>query len=252
MEIFVCGDSYDDIMTCIYDAWVVALKLGHDNVAIVRKRNVRPNLLDNYTYITADPNKVEKVTRSVRSKISELALLWVYNATLSIADGAPDAIYRFMILGFKAGYKVTDMLTEKPVIELMEINRRVAGEGHHFIEFARFNQVGNVYISHLEPENNVVFRVAEHFADRMPSEHFMIIDDNRKIAAVHPKDEDIYIRILSDSEFAALSTSETYEDEYTSMWRTFFDTIAIKQRYNPTCQNTLFPKKKRKHATEFL
>lgn len=253
MNVFVCDNSYDSIMTCIYDAWVLALKIGHENVKIERMDCVRQNLLDEYYGPVSDPEKSEKVTRSVQTKISYEALLWIYRAALSIDPSAPDAMYRFMILGFKVGSKVTTMLTHPAVMTLFEINRKVGNEAHHFLEFARFNCInGNVYVCHLEPINNVIFSVAEHFAERMPSEHFMIIDDNRRIAAVHPKDDELYVRELTDDEFCRLSTTEDYEDEYTSMWRTFFDAIAIKQRINPACQNNLFPKWKRKHATEFM
>ena len=37
--------------------------------------------------------------------------------------------------------------------------------------------MGSVYVSHLEPKSDVIMLVGRHFADRMPSEHWMIIDD---------------------------------------------------------------------------
>lgn len=59
------------------------------------------------------------------------------------------------------------------------------------------------------------------FADRMPSEHWMIIDDTRKTACVHPKDGTNSLRYLTDAEFETLRKTEEYEDEYTDMWKTF-------------------------------
>ena len=44
---------------------------------------------------------------------------------------------------------------------------------------------------------------------------------------------------------------EDVNDEYTDMWKIFFETIAIKQRYNPECQRNLMPVWMRKHVTEF-
>lgn len=52
------------------------------------------------------------------------------------------------------------------------------------MEFARFNSIGNkVYVCHLEPESDVIYEVSLHFADRMPSENWLIIDDNRKVCS---------------------------------------------------------------------
>lgn len=63
--------------------------------------------------------------------------------------------------------------------------------------------------------------VGRHFADRMPSEHWMIIDDNRKIACVHPKDGENYLRYLAEEEFLTRRQTEEYEDEFTDMWKHF-------------------------------
>lgn len=93
--------------------------------------------------------------------------------------------------------------------------------------------------------------VGRHFADRMPSEHWMIIDDNRKIACVHLMNGKNYLRYLTEEEFKTLQQTEAYEDEFTDMWKTFFHAVSIKQRENYVCQRNLFPIWKRTHAVEF-
>ena len=138
------------------------------------------------------------------------------------------------------------------VMRIMELYRNVGNESHHFREFARFQSLdGRVYVSHLEPKSDVIMLVGRHFADRMPSEYWMIVDDNRKTVCVHLKDGENYLRYLTDGEFEALRKTEEYEDEYTGMWKTFFHTIRIKERENYVCQRNLFPIWKRKHAVEF-
>ena len=150
------------------------------------------------------------------------------------------------------GNTVTRLYTNPHVVKLLEIRRRVSNEAHHFREFARFQSLDSrVYISHLEPKNDVIMLVGRHFADRMPSEHWIIIDDNRKIACVHPKDGENYLRYLTEEEFKTLQQTEAYEDEFTDMWKTFFHAVSIKQRENYVCQRNLFPIWKRKHAVEF-
>lgn len=89
------------------------------------------------------------------------------------------------------------------------------------------------------------------FADRMPSENWLIIDDNRKKSVVHTTDGQMYIRYFTDYDMSVLAKTEDVNDEYTDMWKIFFETIAIKQRYNPECQRNLMPVWMRKHVTEF-
>ena len=90
------------------------------------------------------------------------------------------------------------------------------------------------------------------FADRMPSEHFMIVDDVHREAIIHPKDEMYYLKTLSDEEYEQLLHTEEINDSYTDLWKLFFHTIAIKERANAKCQDNLFPLWTRKHAVEFM
>lgn len=250
--VFLCEDQFENVMTAVFEAWSLSTKVGHDNVRLVWKSCYQPTIFDECKEVETDRTKADRVIQSIHKKISEQAFLWIFRAAMSCEEDAPDAIYRFMILGYMFGGKVTKMLTEPAVIRLMELNRKVGNEFSSFREFARFTSLdGALYISHIEPKSNVVLMVAEHFADRMPSENFVIIDDGRRLAAVHPKEEPCYLRYLTEVEFNMLAVSEGYEDAYTDMWRTFFDAIAIKERKNPTCQMNHLPLWKRPHMTEF-
>jgi len=252
MKIFTCQDRLEDIMTCIYDAWAEALRIGHDQVQLRKEPVFQQTMFDEYIHVDRDCGKAEKVIRSIRRDISEEAYLDVYYATLAVQEDALQIIYNFLRVGFAVGKTVLEQYSNPHVMRMLELRRRVSNESHHFREFARFQSMDNqVYVSHLEPKNDVIMLVGRHFADRMPSEYWMIIDDNRKTACVHLKDGSNYLRYLTDSEFETLRKTEDYEDSYTKMWRTFFQAIAIKERENYVCQRNLFPIWKRKHAVEF-
>lgn len=252
MKIYTCQDRLTDIMTCIYDAWSEALKVGHNQIQLKKEPVYQQTMFDEYIHVDGDSSKAEKVIRSIRRDISDTAYLNVYYASLSADENALQAIYDFLRVGFTVGSHVLEQYTNPYVMKLLEIRRRVSNEAHHFREFARFQSLNSrVYVCHLEPKNDVIMLVGTHFADRMPSEHWMIIDDTRKTACVHVKDGENYLRYLTDKEFETLRLTESYEDEYTDMWKTFFHTISIKQRENYICQRNLFPVWKRKHAVEF-
>ena len=229
MKIYTCQDRLTDIMTCIYDAWSEALKVGHNQIGLKKEPIFQQTMFDEYIHVDGDPSKAEKVIRSIRR-----------------------SIYDFLRVGFAIGSTVVEQYTNPHVMNLLELRRQVSNEAHHFREFARFQSLENqVYVSHLEPRNDVIMPVGNHFANRMPSEHWMIIDDNRKTACVHVKDGENYLRYLTDDEFSVLQKTESYEDEYTDMWKTFFHSVSIEQRKNYVCQRNLFPIWKRKHAVEF-
>ena len=217
MKIYTCQDRLTDIMTCIYDAWSEALKVGHNQIGLKKEPIFQQTMFDEYIHVDGDPSKAEKVIRSIRRSISETAYMNIYYASLSADENALQAIYDFLRVGFAIGSTVVGQYTNPHVMNLLELRRQVSN----------------------------------HFANRMPSEHWMIIDDNRKTACVHVKDDENYLRYLTDNEFSVLQKTESYEDEYTDMWKTFFHAISIEQRKNYVCQRNLFPIWKRKHAVEF-
>lgn len=252
MRVFTCKDRFDCMMTCIYDAWDFALKEGHDNVKVMREPVFQQSLFDEYVHVEYDEEKTTKVIRSIKKQISFQAYLFVYYASLSEEDEALQDIYNFLRVGFAVGDKVCSMYTNPHVMRMFELKRRVGKEGHFFKEFARFTSLKNsVYVCHIEPKSNVSWIVGEHFADRMPSENWMIIDDNRRTAVIHPKDKESYLRFLTEQEYNVLCKTEDYTDEYEDMWKAFFKAISIKERENKICQRNMFPIWMRKHALEF-
>lgn len=251
MMVFTCEPDFEAMLTCIYDAWEWALKNGHDNVRLELEPVLQNSLFDSYQHVDANSEKAKKVARSIRNKISTQVYIYVYYASLFQED-VLDVIYRYLRIGFREGAKVEYMFTEPAVMQMMEVQRKVGNEIHYFREFLRFNSLSDkVYVSHIEPKCNVAYQVATHFADRMPSENWIIIDDNRQIAVVHPSDEEMYVQKLTKEQFERLQESEEYQDEFTELWKLFFHTIAIRERKNDKCQRNMMPLWMRKHVTEF-
>ena len=59
------------MMTCIYDAWVYALRVGHDKVQLRTEPIVQATLFDEYVHVDADAEKTEKKTVKVESESFE-------------------------------------------------------------------------------------------------------------------------------------------------------------------------------------
>ncbi len=289
MTIYTCGETFEEMMTCVYEAW--AGRRGHANVKLQLEPVEQPELFCEYISVSADAKKAEKVVRAIRQKISAEAYRQVFYAAMSFYPDRLDAIYRFLILGFACGAGVTKMFSEPSVMRVLELSRKAGNEMHYFREFTRFTAIdgyetvqasdagregaeadfdadescavqnndadaqhvsAKVYVAHIEPKCNITALTANHFADRMPSEAWMIIDDNRRIAAVHPKDQPFYMTVLTEEEMQKLAETERRGDIFTELWKEFFRTIGIEQRRNAKCQRNMMPLWYRKHVTEFL
>lgn len=251
MTIYTCQDRFEDMMTCIYDAW--ASGRGHKNVRLILEPVGNLELFCDYVHVDADPEKARKVIRSVQKKISAAAYQMIYGAAMSFREEKLDCIYRFLILGFARGAAVMDLLQEPAVVSVFEINRKVMNEAHYFREFIRFSAVGTQFlVSHIEPKCNVLTMLAPNFADRMPSENWMIIDDSRRIAVVQSADQDYYLTELSTGEFEQLIQLRNQSDDYSDLWEGFFRSISIGAREEYRRQRRMLPLWYRKNMIEFV
>ena len=136
MIVYTCEDTFEAMMTCIYDAW--ASKEGHQNIRLKTEPLGTMELFCEYRSVTSDPVKARKVVRSIQQKISSTAYLMVYRCALSDHPDKLDRIYRFLLLGFAYPAQLTDMLQHPYVNAVFELNRKVMNEAHLFRECVRF------------------------------------------------------------------------------------------------------------------
>ena len=83
MVVFVCEDSPEGIFTGVYDAW--SSRLGHENVRLEVQGEYNYSLFSEYREVAVDQLKAQKVVRSVRRSLSELAYSWIYRTALSLS-----------------------------------------------------------------------------------------------------------------------------------------------------------------------
>ncbi len=249
MTVFVCGEEVEDILCGVYDAWMS--RLGHANVRLELPGRSR-ELFCEYRQVETAEWKTEKVIGVVRRKLSERVYETVYRAALSQEDGRADAVYRFLVDAFRVGPGVLDRLQLPSVYEVFRLVRSVGNEEHRLIEFARFSQMKEgVLVSRIGPKCDVTALVALHFADRMPSENWIIYDCLRRKAAVHQADHG-WVMVRADSaEWQEQMSRETDEAEFEDLWRIFHRSIAIGARTNPRCQMNMLPLRFRPYMLEF-
>lgn len=255
MFVYQCEDSFENILTGIYDAW--ASGHGHDNIRleVMNSSGSQPMLFDEPVTVYTDAEKADKVASSIRRKISPEAYQWVYRASLSASCDKADVIYRFLTVGYKLGASATTALAYPQVLNLFELNRAVANEGHLSLEFLRFTILPNgVLAARIQPKNHILSLIMPHFADRLNTEHFLIYDVGRKVAGVYQPDSGWFLTDIELDEHlfdgGGLQNSNQGVS-YEALWKTFFDTIAIKERINPVCQRNHLPLHFRPHMTEF-
>ena len=131
------------------------------------------------------------------------------------------------------------------------MEKRIYNERHRFHGILRFSVIEGktkVLYASLEPTNDILELLADHFLERYQAEPFIIHDLKREKAIfaaggqwyIAPLVKDVTVHLAQD------------EECYRALWKNYFETIAIKERTNPNCQRNFMPKKYWEHLTEMV
>ena len=137
----------------------------------------------------------------------------------------------------------------KCVNEALRISQYVSHECHKYKGFLRFTELENkVLFAEIEPVNDILFILSNHFVKRLKNEYWIIKDVKRGIFSIYNKKSFI---IVSEDEFQ-IATNKISLDEakMVDLWKTFYNTIGIKERKNDRCRQNFMPKRYWKHITE--
>lgn len=197
--------------------------------------------------IETDTESARRVIKSIPQKISGEAMQLVRLAHYSCMEEKELHILRFLRFGYKTGKMATNMITNGVVEPLVKAVRYVQNESHFYREFIRFSQYNGVLLSIIEPNNFVLPLIRGHFCDRFPAETFMIYDKTHRYALLHQNGQ----KGIMPLESLELPELESEELMYRTLWRKFYDTIAIEGRINHKCRRNHMPKRYWEHMTEF-
>ncbi len=243
----VCEESFEGIMTAIYDGWIFMNK-GY-KVNIHPGKSYIPSFFSQFITIKTDVQKAWKVSESLKVKVSVEAHSMVFRACMHYDEDRADAVFEFLKIAYPTGAGVVKMLGNSAVMRVMELSRKVANETHFFKEFLRFTELKEkILYGKIGPRCDVVPLLAHHFQARFPEENWIIYDEKRIKAAIHPKKKKTIL--MKGQNMEDLTKDMQFHDEYTDLWKVFFNTIGIEARYNPKCQQNMMPKWYRKNVTE--
>ncbi len=246
-----CSGSMEGIFTAVYDGWTYAA--GGYKVEIFMEPDSAMELFCTCMDVAADMEKAEKVRRTVEKKLGPLVYEAVCFAAVSVHPGRGTAIFQVLwqaLSGRRCNRRVLENLADPYVDLVCKLRIRVWHELHRFEGFVRFREIGGgVLFSEIAPDNDILVMLAPHFSDRFPNESWIILDKKRDKGLFHPRGGQCALRHGAALELKGEELSGT--EDYEELWRTFCDSITIRERCNSRLQQQFLPLKFRKNMTEF-
>jgi len=236
-SVFLYDSTFYGLLTIVFDSYC-ANKIP---VKICAEEEYEYNILDKICYIETDQAKAKRISEGIIKNISFDTLSTAHMAFLSGQKNKELTILKFLLAGFKLGPKINNMMTIDYVMDTMKLNRNTGFEAHRLKGLVKFRCINNnLYYAPIHPDNNVIEIVGEHFVRRLANQNFILHDKNRNIAFTYNTKEYSIIQVSADFHIPDYSEEEKL---YQTLWKTFFKTIAIKERTNKRLQMQYMPKK---------
>jgi len=246
MKIYYANDTPEGILTAIYEAW--ADSMPNHEIEIRLEENEQFDFFTTHVQVEASYEKAMKVVKTIQKRLGFQTWKMIEGALLANAKDKGQALFNMLRYGFTRNTDLTDDLSNEWVLRCFELNRKVRYEAHLLVGFVRFDQLVNgIYFSTIGPANDSLPLIADHFAERFNNQAFMIYDEKRKRSVVYAPGAPWY---FVEGEIKD-SHSLMIQDGFSTLWKTYFDTIAIKERLNPICQRNHCPIHFRAYMNEF-
>ncbi len=234
--IYLYDGSFEGLLTIVFNVYV-------ENVfpqVIVSEEKYIPNILDTTKIIETNFEKSQRIFNGIVKNISYDALYHSYYAFLSNDENKEINIVQYLVYGFHVGPKINTMLSVNFVANVHYMRKKMLHEAHRLKGLLRFQEVNkNLFYASIHPDNNVIETVGHHFIRRLPTQNFIIHDKNRNILFLYNTKD--YCIVPAENFNIPQITDE--EKKYQKLWKSFFETIAIKERKNSKLQMQFMPKK---------
>ncbi|WP_461810293.1 TIGR03915 family putative DNA repair protein [Faecalimonas sp.] len=247
-KIFVCENT----ALGIYDAW--RTKKNRDELGIALKGNIEQELFCEYEESEAIYHKSVAVEKMILKHLGIDAYREICHAILSKDTRRGDAILGMMIEARNIcdSRKISNHLGNKDVYKVFELSRRVSNEVHFFKEILRFRELSNgILFAEIEPENQILICIADHFSNHLPLENWMIYDSIHSTTIVHQKSKNCFWVIDETPDCIKTKIYSEKEKQMENLWKETCKSISIEERKNHALQRQHLPLKYRKNIVEF-
>ena len=241
--ILVYDKTFEGFLSLVYEVYYK--KLSPTSILKTTPNNL---VLEEMIIIKTDETKSAKVLNAFQNKFLKKHFETILNVFMCDSVNFELDLLHFIILGFKNQNELSN-INHSFVFNIQNLQKELFRQYHKMSGFIRFIELddGTLYAK-IDTKFNLVYFLGKHFLKRFNNQTYIIHDIKRKIAFVKNSS---FLGIQNIASFEEPKISQN-EEKFSTLWKTFFHSVAIESRTNKKVQKQMVPLIYRTYMNEFL
>lgn len=236
--IYLYDGSFEGALSAVYQMFHDKGKC--DEQSLLVRESYQYDIFEQVVETFPQTEWVEKVVASIIETFGSEAFRRIGYAYLSEDPNFGTKLFRCLKKAYRYGSNGMENFSDPDVMAFYNCYNAVARESHRMFGFIRFVELkDHIFYASFEPTYDLLALMVPHFKDRLADQYWIIHDTKRRKAVFYNK-ETVQYSDLDPVESLQLSD---FEENYQTMWKAYFDHIAIEQRKNPKLHRQMMPKK---------
>ena len=228
---YLIDGTIDGIYTALYNSYLTKKTPSYVGIG-----NIQLELNSDLVEIITDKSKSDRVFNKLKTLLTHGEINKVYTALKSDDEARFFIIFNYLKKTVDTGKCISDKFSDVDVFNFDRLVSKVLLEAHRFKGFLRFSKTQNgIYYAKYFPDNDINSLILPHFIARYKNMPFIIHDLNHDVVSAYfkGKSKTVYKKI----------NPLTVDDEFQSLFKTYYDTIFIKERKNEKTMYNFMPKR---------
>ena len=254
MTVFVYDKTFEGLLTAVFDAY--SRRSFPD--LLLAEGEPFPLFYDEAVTICTDDAKVDPVWKGFQKRLSAMALSVITVTWLSELPETDMLLFRYIRKAIDAPRTIELNFGDPDVLEVSKVWKKVTNERLRVIQFLRFQKTADgTFFAAVKPVYNVLPLTLPHLKDRFADQCWLLYDLKREYGYYYDLKEATEVR-FEEKEAHLLSgllgeeLMDADEKLFQQMWKTYFKSIAIKERLNPKLHRQHMPARFWKYMPEKL
>ena len=254
MTVFVYDKTFEGLLTAVFDAY--SRRSFPD--LLLAEGEPFPLFYDEAVTICTDYAKVDRVWKGLQKRLSAMALSVITVTWLSELPETDMLLFRYIRKAIDAPRTIELNFGDPDVLEVSKVWKKVTNERLRVIQFLRFQKAADgTFFAAVKPVYNVLPLTLPHLKDRFADQCWLLYDLKREYGYYYDLKEATEVR-FEEKEAHLLSgllgeeLMDADEKLFQQMWKTYFKSIAIKERLNPKLHRQHMPARFWKYMPEKL